>query len=132
MDQDQEHLRLLSLFYYIFAGLGAVGSMFAGIYVLFGFFMMSAIHGSPGNAASNAAPAMVGLLFVGVGIFIMILGLSLSYCNYLVGKSLAERKRYTFCMVMAAICCLSVPIGTLLGIFTFIVISRPSVKALFS
>ena len=36
-----------------------------------------------------------------------------------------------YCIVIAAICCLSVPLGTILGIFTIIVLQRDTVKALF-
>jgi hypothetical protein len=34
-------------------------------------------------------------------------------------------------MVIAIITCLSVPLGTALGVFTLIVLARPSVKQLF-
>jgi hypothetical protein len=33
---------------------------------------------------------------------------------------------------MACVACLSVPLGTVLGVFTIIVLMRPSVKALFA
>lgn len=36
-----------------------------------------------------------------------------------------------FCMVMAAISCFEIPCGALLGVFTFIVLDRASVKRLF-
>ena len=36
------------------------------------------------------------------------------------------------CIVMAALACLSMPFGTVLGVFTIIVLARPSVQALFS
>jgi hypothetical protein len=35
------------------------------------------------------------------------------------------------CFVVAAIECIFMPFGTVLGVFTIIVLSRPSVKALF-
>jgi hypothetical protein len=47
------------------------------------------------------------------------------------GRSLAARKRYTFCIIVAAISCTFFPLGTALGVFTILVLSRPSVKALF-
>ncbi len=48
-----------------------------------------------------------------------------------VALSLKKRKARTFCMVVAAFECLGVPYGTLLGIFTFIVLGRDSVTRLF-
>jgi len=35
-------------------------------------------------------------------------------------------------MIVAGITCLSVPIGTVLGVFTLLVLSRPSVKQMFA
>ena len=35
-------------------------------------------------------------------------------------------------MIVAGITCLSVPIGTVLGVFTLMVLSRPSVKQMFA
>lgn len=34
-------------------------------------------------------------------------------------------------MVVAGVSCLSIPLGTALGVFTFIVLSRPSIVRLF-
>lgn len=48
------------------------------------------------------------------------------------GRCLSSRKHHTFCIVMAAISCLSFPIGTALGVFTIIVLQRPGVRQLFN
>ena len=47
------------------------------------------------------------------------------------GKFLGAHRRHTFCMVMAALSCLFMPFGTILGIFTLIVLSKPEVRELF-
>jgi hypothetical protein len=47
------------------------------------------------------------------------------------GRMLQRRRGYTYCVVMAAIACAFTPIGAVLGVFTLIVLLRPSVKALF-
>jgi hypothetical protein len=47
------------------------------------------------------------------------------------GRFLAQRKHYMFCVVMAAIECIFLPFGTVLGVFTIIVLMRESVKQLF-
>lgn len=47
------------------------------------------------------------------------------------GRSLSRRRHYVFCLVAAGLACLSFPLGTALGVFTFMVLQRPSVKALF-
>ncbi len=47
------------------------------------------------------------------------------------GYYLSKRQHYTFCLVMAGVECIFIPFGTVLGIFTIIVLARPVVKALF-
>jgi hypothetical protein len=43
-----------------------------------------------------------------------------------------RRKHFTFCLIMAAVECIFMPFGTVLGTFTILVINRPSVRELFS
>jgi hypothetical protein len=73
----------------------------------------------------------VGAILLMVGVFIVLLVGTISTLTILAGRSLAQRQRYTLCMVMACISCLSVPLGTALGVFTLVVLSRPSVKQKF-
>ena len=36
-----------------------------------------------------------------------------------------------FCFVIACLACMQMPLGTILGVFTIIVLARPSVKEMF-
>jgi hypothetical protein len=47
------------------------------------------------------------------------------------GRLISLRRRRTFSLVVAGINCASFPFGTVLGVFTFIVLARPSVRALY-
>ena len=47
------------------------------------------------------------------------------------GRFLAQRAYYTFCFVVAALECVFVPFGTVLGVFTIVVLQRPAVKEMF-
>ena len=58
----------------------------------------------------------------------MVLALFLTFA----GRSLSHRKHYWFAFIVSCIECLFVPFGTILGVFTIIVLSRQSVKTLFS
>ena len=51
---------------------------------------------------------------------------------FLAGRFLAQRRHHTFCVTMAAVQCLFMPFGTILGVFTIVVLNRPSVKQLFA
>ena len=58
-------------------------------------------------------------------------GWTLAIAIFLAGRFLTRRAHYMYCFVVAAIECLLMPFGTILGVFTIIVLVRPSVKALF-
>lgn len=129
VDQDEEHLKLLSILYYVWAGLTAFGACFGGIYAVVGGGLLIASATQNGN--HNAPPVAVGAVFFVLGIIILLLVVAISLLNFFTGRYLARRQRYTFCFVVAVLSCLSFPLGTALGIFTIIVLQRPAVKAKF-
>lgn len=129
VDQDEEHLKLLSILYYVWGGLTAFGACFGSIYaVVGGGFLIAAASQQGGQ---NGPPPWFGAIFLVLGVFILALAVAISLLNIFTARFLARRQRYTFCFVVAVLSCLSVPLGTALGIFTIIVLQRPSVKAKF-
>jgi hypothetical protein len=136
MNQDLEHLRLLSIFHYVVAGLMAMFACFPLIYVVFGLVMLIAPvafengrHGPPNDAAF--LPVM-GLLMMFGGMAFTFIGWCYAGCIFFAGRCLGSRRHYTFCLVIAALLCMNTPFGTVLGVFTIVVLMRPSVKQLFS
>jgi hypothetical protein len=131
MDQDAEHLRLLSIFHYIVGGLAAVFSFFPLLYTTVGaIFIFVARHGTP-KPSEEPPPEFIGWIFAVIGSFLFLLGIAIAICILIAGRSLAKHTRYWFAFVMACIECLFLPFGTILGVFTIIVLSRESVKTLF-
>jgi hypothetical protein len=127
MERDAEHLKLLSMFYYIRGGISAFFSCFFLFYVLVGI-ILSAL---PPSARGNGPPAVVGFILMCVGSFIVLVGWTWSALVIFAGRCLAQRRHRVYCMVIAGISCLFVPYGTILGVFTFIVLQRPTVQQLF-
>ena len=132
MNQDKEHLRLLAIFHYIVAGLAALFSFFPLLYTTIGaIFIFVARHGTP-KPGEELPPEFLGWIFVGVGSFLFLLGITMGICILIAGRCLSHHKGYSFTLVMACIECLFIPFGTILGVFTIIALSRESVEALFS
>ena len=50
---------------------------------------------------------------------------------FLAGRWLGRHTHSTFCFAIACVACIFTPTGTVLGVFTILVLLRPSVKALF-
>ncbi|PYK07030.1 MAG: hypothetical protein DME66_02560 [Verrucomicrobia bacterium] len=130
MNQEIEHLRLLSIFHYIVAGLGVFFSFFPLLYAGMGTLILYAVY-HPGPSNQNPPPPMLGW-FHCVRRAVFLAGLAMAICILLAGRSLSRRCHYWFVFVVACIECMFIPFGTILGVFTIIVLSRESVKALFS
>lgn len=126
VDQDVEHLKILSILYYVWGGLTLCLSCLGLLYVVIGVVAVIA-----GSQHQNGPPAFVGGMFIVLGGLFVLLGGTVGGLNIWVGRCLAQRKRYMLCFVMACIACLSVPLGTALGVFSIIVLQRPAVKAMF-
>jgi hypothetical protein len=126
---DRDHLRVLSICHYVLCGLHFFGGLFAALYFLVVFvFITEAPGGAPPNGPS---PEFLGWLFLGIAAFVMLQNLLLAVGLALSGYYMGQRRRRTFCLVTAGFCCLGGLLGIALGIFTFIVLLRPSVREAF-
>jgi hypothetical protein len=131
MTQDDEQLRLLSLFHYIVAGLAGLFSLFPIIHLVMGLFLVFGSESFFKDNHGQPPPTFIGWFFVIIASFFIICGLTFASLVLTAGRFLAKRRHYTFCFVMAGIECIFMPFGTVLGVFTIIVLSRESVKKLF-
>lgn len=130
VDQDQEHLRLLSIFHYVVGGIGALFSFFPLIYLFIGAAILRTPHAFAGRHG-HAPPHFVGWFMIAIGGGVAVVGWLFAGLVIFCGHCLQRRMHYTFCLVVACVECLFAPFGTVLGVFTIIVLARPAVKALF-
>ena len=130
MNQDEEHLRLLSIFHYVCAGLAALFACFPIFHLIFGLVLL--FRPESFGTGSQQPPAFFGLFFVLFASVFILFGWAFAATVAYAGRCLSQRKNYTFCLVMGGVACLFMPFGTVLGVFTIIVLTRPSVKALFA
>jgi len=130
---DDEHLRLLAIAHYISGGLCiAFASMFIFHFVLFFFFAANPDFFPPGDRAhSGPGPGLFRAFAIAIGVFIL-LGWSFGALTIYVGRCIKRRAHHTLALVVACVNLLFIPIGTLLGIATIVVLVRPSVKALYT
>ena len=122
---------MLGIAYLVSAGMSAVFSFFGLFYAFLGVFITTVPAWAPPASGQEPPPEFIGWIFglFGFGMFlIMITAGVLKFMTY---RCLKQRRSKTFCMVIAGISCLGIPYGTLLGVLTFLVLSRPSVSTLF-
>ena len=134
--QDREHLRILAIFHFVVAGLAVLGVGF----VLLHYTLMSSMFAHPelwkqAKKGPNHLPPDFPKYFMEVFVwFYVFFGACLAAtaaCNLLSGVFLLQRKYRMFSLVVAGLDCLQVPFGTILGVFTIIVLLRDSVRQLY-
>jgi len=131
MNQDNEHLRLLAIFHYVVAGFAALLSFFPLLYSIVGGFLLYAAH-HPGPGNQEPPPAFLGWIFILLGAFFFLVGVTMAICILIAGGCLSRRKAFSSVLVVAWVECFFIPFGTILGVFTIVALSRESVRALFS
>lgn len=127
-NEDEYHLKLLAIFYYIVAGLTALIGCFPIIHMVFGLGMI--IIGAADHRA-GPLPILGGMLFTLIGGAVFVIFQAVAVCLLLTGRFLQSHRNHTFCLVIAVIICFSFPIGTVLGVFTILVLVRPAVRSMF-
>jgi hypothetical protein len=126
---DADHLKLLSIFHFVGAGLAVLAMLF----LLVHYAIMHTVMTNPKmwEHQKNGPPPEFFAMFKW---FYLIFGVWLVgsfILNLISGFCIRARKGRTFSLVVAGINCLHFPLGTVLGVFTIIVLIRDSVRELY-
>lgn len=128
MDKDLQYLKILSIFYYVIGGLIALASCIALLYLFAGVMLLN-MPTPPGAGAPP--PRALGWFFIVLSSAVMLIGWTWAVALMIAGWQLGKCRHYLYCMVMGCSTLLHIPLGTVLGVFTIIVLARPNVKRLF-
>lgn len=124
--RDDEHLRLLSIFHFVVGGLAVAGIAFLCLHFLIFQFVIANPAMWKGNP--NPPPAEFFQMFVWFYVFMGLVLVTAGGLNVLSGLFLRRRTNRTFSLVVAGLDCLQIPCGTILGVFTIVVLTRDSVR----
>jgi hypothetical protein len=127
---DADHLNLLSIFHFVGAGLALIGILFLVAH----FAIFHTIFSNPKiweNQKQGPPPQELFAVFKWVYVFGGTWLVTSGVLNVLSGLYLRARKHRTFSMIVAGINCIHIPLGTVLGVFTMIVLLRDSVLELY-
>jgi hypothetical protein len=127
---DREHLMLVEVFHYVVGGLHILFASFLLIHVVLGVGLVIAPLVT--SVPEGVPPAAAGILMAGFAFVGLLLGWGFGAATIFSCYSIRQRRRRTFSFFVAAINCALFPFGTLLGVFTIIVLSRESVKQLYT
>jgi hypothetical protein len=126
---DVEHLHLLRIGYYVMAGLTAIAGLIPLIHVGIGAMMAAGMFAA--HARQGAPPPFIGWIVVGFGIVIIAFIETMTVLSLLAARALRDCRQRTFLLAVGCLHLLHAPLGTLLGVLSILVLSRPSVRAAF-
>lgn len=130
---DAGHLKLLAIFHFVRAGFSLIGLGF----IVLHFAIMHTLFSNPEFFANahNPPPPEFFKLFTGImKVFYVIAGgfiVASFAANLAAGFCLLKRQARVFSLIVAGLNCLSIPLGTTLGVFTIVVLCRNSVRELY-
>ena len=129
---DEEHLRLLTIGHYITGGFYI---LFASIFIIhFVLILVAALNpeffGSPSEPQKGPPDSFMYIVAIFFGLFILA-GWTFGGLTIYAGRCIKRRVRRTLTFVIACLNTLALPFGTVLGVFTLLVLARPGVKRLY-
>ncbi|HEX3628344.1 MAG TPA: hypothetical protein VH280_23290 [Verrucomicrobiae bacterium] len=127
---DADHLNLLSIFHFVGAGFACFGILFLmlhGAMMHFIFTNQSLWQ----DQRQPPPPAAIFDVLIWVYLFGVLWFLVSAVLNILSGIFLRMRKFRTFSYVVSGVNCVHIPLGTVLGVFTIVVLTRESVRELY-
>lgn len=127
---DADHLNLLAIFHFVGAGLALMGLLFIAAHFAFMRFIMmnpEFWQNQRGGPPPQQVMGVLEIFYAILGMWLIIFGI----LNVISGWFMLERKCRTFSLVVAGLNCVHMPLGTILGIFTIIVLVRESVRQMY-
>lgn len=127
-ERDTGHLKILAIFYYV----GAAWSVLVAIGgILYLSFAETPIV-NPGDAAEVHSAEIANPMIHAIGGGMLAWGVLGALFYFLTARGLTTGGYQALIYVVAILTLLSFPLGTILGVFTLVVMNRPSVKARFA
>ena len=132
MNQDVDQIKILAIFHFVVAAIAGLFACFPIFHLLIGISMLTGSFFQGETPTDMPFPfSLFGLMFTIIPAAIIFFGWTFAIALAISGYFLTKRQHYLFCMIMAGVSCIFMPFGTVLGVFTIIVLMRPSVKELF-
>jgi hypothetical protein len=127
--QDVEQLKIVAILYYVVAGVIALTGFASIIHLGIGLAMLSGIIETKPDEEQGLR--VMGAVFTGLALLWMLLWWAMAALVAYGARNLQRRRNWLLAMIIAGLLCLHTPLGTLLGVFTFLILMRPNVKAVF-
>lgn len=137
LSQAEGHLKILRVFQYVYAGLTLLGIGFLVLHYFIMNIMMKSMPEEATTPADGSEPPpmpdfdqIMDVMiwgYIAGAIVLLLIGL----VNLLSANFMGQRKNRLFSIIVAGINCLNIPLGTILGIFTIVFLTKPAAQTLY-
>lgn len=125
MTNLKNNLRALAICYRMIGGFVAL--------LVSAFTVIVLSRAQVGNGITNLlARLSSSLLFILPLVAVVIIGAAVTLVLFEVASSLHNREHRVFCLVVGWLMCASFPLGTVLGVFTILQLTRPEAQSAFA
>jgi len=131
MNTDIQNVKLLGIFHYVLGGLTALFSCFPFVHVFMGIAILNGLFDSASSSPSGPPPAFLGWIFILAGSVFIFIGWGFAALMLIAGRNMRRVRHRIYCVVVAGVECMIMPLGTILGVFTIVLLMKDSIKDAF-
>lgn len=131
MNDDVRYLNLIAVFHIIVGFVAGIFSCLPLINLSMGLSMLSDIPKMIVQDVAFSPLAVVPIMFTLLPILIVVIGWMFAIAVSLNGYYIKNRLWHTYCLVVGGVETIFMPFGTILGVFTIILLTKPNIKKLF-
>jgi len=131
MDENIRYLNILAIFHFIVASVAGLISCLPLVNLFIGISMLRDVPYALKQGEFFSQTILATLMFILLPVGMVVIGWMFSIAIALNGYYIKKRLWLKYCMVMSGIETIFIPFGTVLGVFTIILLTKPGVKMLF-
>lgn len=124
------NLKTFGVLYYVLASIITLFSLFPLLYLVFGIAVYAAPEAFEGSKG-DMPPAIIPVVFGALGLFGFLVVIGFAILMFLGGRNMSRATNHGMCVVSAAVSCVFMPLGTVLGVLALIELMKPEVRQLF-
>jgi len=128
MEEDIRYLNLLAIFHMIVAGIVGLLSCLPLINLFIGVPMLKDVPYALSQNEFFSQTTLTPLIFILLPSGMTVIGWMFAVAIALNGYYLKNRKWLNYCMIVSGIETILMPFGTVLGVFTILLLTKPNIK----
>lgn len=127
-EQKRSYLEVLAIAHYVYAALIALVALAMLLMASIGLMGFAGGGMHMGSGVERGLAGCLPSAFIGLAFLVVI---AMAVVNFLVGRWLKQRRQWMAIIVVSVLNALNVPLGTVLGVITIVVLVGDDVRAAF-